>query len=113
MYAALTSPPPWAKTVTAPFGPHLEKQSMTFRAAAKTLLVLALALPVMQSTLVWVAGLLTSMGDAAGAEIVRQVVTACQVVWAVGLVGLVIVLALVVLNEGSREARYKSREPEE
>jgi hypothetical protein len=72
---------------------------MTLRSAAKTLLVLALALPVIQATLLWIAGLLTSMGDAAGAEIVRHVATACQVVWAVGLVGLVIVLALVVVNE--------------
>jgi hypothetical protein len=72
---------------------------MTLRSAAKTLLVLALALPVVQATLMWVAGLLTSMDDADGAQIVRHVATACQVVWAVGLVGLVIVLALVVLNE--------------
>jgi cobalamin biosynthesis protein CbiD len=86
---------------------------MTLRSAAKSLLVLALALPVMQATLQWVAGLLASMGDAAGAEIVRHIATACQVVWAVGLVGLVIVLALVVLNEESRESRVKSQEPED
>jgi hypothetical protein len=86
---------------------------MTLRSAAKTLLVLALALPVVQVTLQWVAGLLTSMGDAAGAEILRHVVTACQVVWAVGLVGLVIILALVVLNDKSQESRVESREPED
>jgi cobalamin biosynthesis protein CbiD len=86
---------------------------MTLRSAAKSLLVLALALPVMQATLQWVAGLLASMGDAAGAEIVRHIATVCQVVWAVGLVGLVIVLALVVLNEESRESRVKSQEPED
>ncbi len=77
---------------------------MTLRSAAKTLLVLALALPVVQATLSWVAGLLTSMDDAAGAVIVRHVATACQVVWAVGLVGLVIVLALVVLGQRPTDA---------
>jgi hypothetical protein len=86
---------------------------MSLRSAAKTLLVLALALPVVLATLTWVAGLLTSMGDAAGAEIVRHVGTACQVIWAVGLVGLVIVLALVVLNEEGRASRDKGQEPHE
>ena len=37
---------------------------MTLRSATKTLLVLSLALPVVQCVLVWVGGLLTSMGDA-------------------------------------------------
>ena len=86
---------------------------MSLRSAAKTLLVLALALPVVLATLTWVAGLLTSMGDAAGAEIVRHVATACQVVWAVGLVGLVIVLALVMQNEEGRASRDKGRGKEE
>ncbi|MEX2316079.1 MAG: hypothetical protein WD669_02935 [Pirellulales bacterium] len=72
---------------------------MTPRSATKTLLVLALALPVVQAVLWWVGGLLTSMGDTAGAAIVRHVGTACQVVWAVSLVGLVIVLGLAALNE--------------
>jgi hypothetical protein len=78
---------------------------MTLRAAAKTLLVLALALPVVASVLVWVAGLLRAMGDVAGATVVGYVVTACQVAWLVSLVGLVIVLAIVVLEE--------RREPEQ
>jgi Mn2+/Fe2+ NRAMP family transporter len=86
---------------------------MTLRSAAKTLLVLALALPVVQAVLAWVAGLLTGMGDAAGAVIVCHVATTCQVTWAVSLVGLVIVLALVVLNEQSQGSRVESREPEE
>ena len=72
---------------------------MTLRTAAKTLLVLSLALPVIQAVLAWVAGLLHAMGDAAGADVVRHVGTACQVAWTGGLVGLVVVLALVVLNE--------------
>lgn len=86
---------------------------MTLRSTAKTLLVLALALPVVQAVLAWVAGLLTGMGDAAGAVIVRHVATVCQVTWAVSLVGLVIVLALVVLNEQSQESRVENREPGE
>jgi hypothetical protein len=72
---------------------------MTLRSAAKTLLVLALALPVIQAVLVWVRVLLDSMGDAAGAAIVGHIVTACLVAWSVSVVGLVIALAVVVLNE--------------
>jgi hypothetical protein len=72
---------------------------MTLREAAKLLLVVSLALPVIQAVLVWVAGLLRSMGDAAGAAIVGHVGTACQVVWSVGLVGLLLVIATLLLNE--------------
>lgn len=78
---------------------------MSLRGATKTLLVLALALPVIQAVLVWVGGLLRSMGDAAGAAIVRHVGTACQVLWSLSLVGLVIVLALVVLSEEGQGPR--------
>jgi hypothetical protein len=49
--------------------------------------------------LVWVGGLLASMGDAAGAAVIRHVGTACQVVWAISLVGLVIVLAVAALAD--------------
>ena len=72
---------------------------MTLRSFATTLLVLALALPVVQAVLPWVAGLLRSMGDDGGAIIVGHVLTASQVLWAVALVGLVIVLAAVVISE--------------
>jgi hypothetical protein len=72
---------------------------MTLRSATKTLLVLVLALPVAQVVLIWVRGLLNSMGDAEGGVIIGYVGTACQVVWALCLVAVVIVLALVVLNE--------------
>ena len=71
---------------------------MTLRSATKILLTLALGLPVIQAVLIWVTGLLKSMGDEAGAMIIRHVGTGCQVVWAVSLVGLVIVLALTTLN---------------
>jgi len=76
---------------------------MTLRSATKTLLVLALALPVAQCVLIWVRGLLTSMGDSDGAAIIGHVGTACGVVWLISLVGLVITLALTVLNEPKNE----------
>jgi hypothetical protein len=76
---------------------------MTLRSATKTLLVLTLALPVAQSVLIWVRGLLTSMGDQQGGAIIGHVGMACQVAWTISLVGLVIVLALVVLSERSPE----------
>jgi hypothetical protein len=72
---------------------------MTLRSATKVLLTLTLGLPVIQTVLIWVAGLLKSMGDEAGATIIRHVGTGCQVVWSVTLVGLVIVLALLTLND--------------
>ena len=72
---------------------------MTLRSATKTLLVLTLALPVAQCVLFWVRGLLTSMGDQDGGAIIGHVGTICQVAWSISLVGLVIVLALVVLND--------------
>jgi len=72
---------------------------MTLRSATNTLLVLALALPVIQAVLMWVRVLLTSMGDDAGAAIVGHVGTACQVAWPISIVGLVITLALVAISE--------------
>lgn len=72
---------------------------MTLRTATKTLVVLALALPVALAALTWVRGLLNAMGDATGATAVGYVATACQIVWSLSLIGLVIVVALVVLNE--------------
>jgi hypothetical protein len=72
---------------------------MTLRYATKTLLVLVLALPVAQIVLIWVRGLLNSMGDAEGGAILGHVGTACQIVWALCLVALVIVVSLAVLND--------------
>lgn len=80
---------------------------MTLRNAVKTLLVLVLALPLVAAVLVWVVGLLRAMGDATGAMVVGYVGTACQVVWLVCLVGLLVTLALTSLQEpvGNREER--------
>jgi len=72
---------------------------MTLRSATKTLLVLVLALPVAQIVLMCVRGLLMSMGDPDGAGMIGHVGTACQVAWAMCLVGLVVVLALLALND--------------
>jgi hypothetical protein len=78
---------------------------MTLRSATKTLLVLVLALPVAQIVLMWVRGLLTSMGDPDGAAMIGHAGTACQVAWALCLVGLVVVLALLALNEPQPEEK--------
>lgn len=72
---------------------------MSLRSAAKILLVLSVALPIVEAVLIWVAGLLTAMGDPAGAAIIGHVGTAFQVVWSVSLVGLLITVAITVLNE--------------
>jgi hypothetical protein len=72
---------------------------MTLRTATKVLLTFALGLPVVQAVLTWVAGLLSSMGDQAGAAIIRHVGTGCQVLWTVSIVALVIVLAILNLYE--------------
>lgn len=72
---------------------------MTLRSATKTLLVLTLALPIAQSVLLWVRGLLVSMGDQEGGTIVGYVGTTFQVIWSLILVALVIVLSCYVLTD--------------
>ncbi|HVT30673.1 MAG TPA: hypothetical protein VHE81_21875 [Lacipirellulaceae bacterium] len=72
---------------------------MPLRSAAKTLLVLAIAMPVVQSVLVWVRGMLASMGDPEGGAIIGYIGTACGIAWLLCLVGLLVVVALIVLNE--------------
>lgn len=76
---------------------------MNLRSSLKTLLVLALALPVAQCVLIWVRGLLLSMGDQEGAAIISGVGTACLAIWSISLVGLVIVVSIIVLNESPPE----------
>lgn len=72
---------------------------MSLRSAAKTLLVLALALPVVQCVLFGVGGLLTSMGDEDGAAIIGHLGTLGLAAWALTLVGLVIVLTIIIVSE--------------
>jgi hypothetical protein len=83
------------------------------RNAIKTLLVLVLALPVVAAVLVWVVGLLRAMGDAAGAAIVGHVGTACNVVWLVSLVGLLVALASSALAESPPVIEDQELEPRE
>jgi len=78
---------------------------MTLRSATKTLLVLVLALPVAQIVLMWVRGLLNNMGDKEGGAIIGHVGTALQIAWALSLVGLVVVVALTVLNNRPPEVQ--------
>jgi hypothetical protein len=72
---------------------------MTLRSATKTLLTLAIALPIVGAVLIWVAGLLQSMGDPAGVRILFYVGVVCEIIWSTSLVGLVILLAIITLNE--------------
>jgi hypothetical protein len=95
---ALTRLDPWGKTVA-----ENRETAMTLRSAARLLLVFALGLPVVHAVLIWVGGLLTSMGDDPGAEILRQIGTGCLVTWTVAIVALVIVLAIVVVNDRTPE----------
>jgi hypothetical protein len=72
---------------------------MLLRNALKTLLVLVLALPLVAGVLVWVVALLRGMGDAGGAIVVGYVGVACQIVWLICLVGLLVTLSIAVLAE--------------
>lgn len=67
----------------------------------KVLVALALGLPVVQCVLIWVRGLVASMGDQTGAAFVGHVGTVCLAAWSAALVGLVIILAINSLNENS------------
>ncbi len=75
---------------------------MTLRNAVRWLVVVALALPLVQSLLWWVAGLLKAMGDAPAATVIGHINTAAGVVWLLSLVGLVVTLALQSLTEPHR-----------
>jgi hypothetical protein len=72
---------------------------MTLRSAAKTFVCLAIALPIVGAVLAWVVGLLRAMGDIDGANIIIRVGFACEIIWSVSLVSLVILLAIITLNE--------------
>ncbi|HEX3601880.1 MAG TPA: hypothetical protein VHU84_17135 [Lacipirellulaceae bacterium] len=72
---------------------------MPLRTALKSLLTLALALPVIECVLISVRQMLLSMGDQDGAEFIAHLGTTSLVLWAISLVGLVIVLAIAALLE--------------
>ncbi|BBO34703.1 hypothetical protein [Lacipirellula parvula] len=77
---------------------------MTIRTALKTLLGLTLALPMLQSLLYWVAGLLASMGDHAAATAFQRLHIGVGVAWIICLIGLVIALALKAIGDLSDDA---------
>ncbi len=72
---------------------------MTIRTALKLLLGLALGLPLLQTLLFWVAGLLGAMGDEAAATFLGRLSIAVGVLWLAALVGLVVLLAMKAVNE--------------
>ena len=72
---------------------------MTIRLALKWLLGLTLGLPMLQSLLYWVAGMLESMGDADSATAFERLHIAVGVAWLVAIVGLVITLAIKAIDE--------------
>jgi hypothetical protein len=76
---------------------------MTLRSTIRCLLLASIALPIAHLVLVWVGGLLAAMGDRSGAAVLGHLGTAIGVMWALALVGLVIVLALKVLDEPPQE----------
>jgi hypothetical protein len=72
---------------------------MTVRTSLKWLLGLTLGLPMLQSLLYWVSGLLASMGDEAAANAFGRLHICVAVAWLVCLVGLVISLAVKAIGE--------------
>jgi hypothetical protein len=72
---------------------------MHLRTTLKVLLALAIGLPVLEAALVWVAGLLAAMGDAAAADVLRHINVAAGVLWILCLVAMVIALAVKAVLE--------------
>jgi hypothetical protein len=72
---------------------------MTLRSVIKTLVVLSLGLPVVHCVLIWVRGMVASMGDQEGASIIGHAGTACLAAWSISLVGLVILLGVAAVVE--------------
>ena len=73
---------------------------MTFRLLLKTLLVSAIALPIIQSVLVGLRSILRSMGDEDGATFISYLSNVCLAAWLVTMAGLGVVTAAVVIVEG-------------
>jgi len=80
---------------------------MASRTAVKLMLALVLGLPILLAVLGWVMGLLTAMGDAAAANVLRHIHTGASVLWLVSVVGLVVVLAIETLDTDSNEPRQE------
>jgi hypothetical protein len=76
---------------------------MTIRTAIKLLLGLTLGLPMLQSLLYWVSGVLASMGDDAAASAFQRLHIGVGVAWLVCLIGLVISLAIKAISDAGDE----------
>jgi hypothetical protein len=76
---------------------------VNLRTALRSVLVLALGLPLLSVVLTWVAGLLAAMGDASAANVLTHINTAVRVIWLVSLVGVVVVLGLESLDRSREE----------
>jgi hypothetical protein len=74
---------------------------MTLRSALKLLLGLAIGLPLVQTLLFWVAGLLRAMGDEAAATFLGRVNVVAAVLWLASLVALVVLLSLKAIDQPS------------
>lgn len=77
---------------------------MNSRSAVKLLLGFVLGLPILLVVLHWVTGLLTAMSDASAAAVLGHFSTAASVLWILAVVGLVIALAVEVLDDGDDES---------
>ena len=67
------------------------------------LLIGALGLPIVLCVLIAAARLLEGMQDAPGAAALGRISLACYILWAIDLVGLVIVQAIHALAGGNRD----------
>ncbi|MEQ8208619.1 MAG: hypothetical protein RH917_02210 [Lacipirellulaceae bacterium] len=72
---------------------------MRLRGALKVLLATTLGLPLLQTLLSWVSGLLDSMGDTGTASVVSQIGRGAGILWLVSLTALIVVLAVRSLDE--------------
>ncbi len=72
---------------------------MMLRSTIRLLLAFVLGLPLVQATLLWVAGLLAAMGDKGAAAVVGHFNTAVGVAWLLTLVALVVALAIRALDD--------------
>ncbi len=73
---------------------------MPSRSAVKILLGFVLGLPVVLVVLHWVSGLLSAMADASAAAVLGHIGTGIGVLWIVSVVGLIVALAVEVLDDG-------------
>ncbi len=72
---------------------------MSSRSAVRTLLGFVLGLPIVLVVLHWVSGLLSAMADATAAAVLGYIGTGIGVLWIVTVVGLIVALAVDVLDD--------------